>query len=259
MSKNSSDSQMDYYYFGALNTLNGINNNALRNISFSDEGSKDIELGKTFASKDITALYLNEGDTVFEGRFGSSIRLGSNNGECENPNIVIRNGTFSEDKVFDFESFEKNKSIALFSSVDSIEIPLSKSTTDTLSDFPKIFDGEQIIINTDRAVINTNENEIIFSSNKDIGLLAKKEIGIDGEKKVHIKAKKIIIGDETRSEPIVKGEQLKMIISELIDEISNIKVSVPSAPGISGPPLNAIKLGLIKKKLSKMLSKHKVE
>lgn len=95
----------DYYYLDILNIwnhphhnalpqLNGIDNKISNQYNRVGEGntqitknsSTNIDLGNTFVEKqNIKPLLPQEGDLIFESRFGSSIRFNSNN-------IIIRNG-----------------------------------------------------------------------------------------------------------------------------------------------------------------------
>ena len=74
------------------------------------DGSTDVELGEYFNEKlDIQLLLPFEGDTIIEGRFGNSIRLGatakearektaySTKGETGDPITIIRNGQYIEE------------------------------------------------------------------------------------------------------------------------------------------------------------------
>lgn len=74
------------------------------------DGSTDVELGEYFNEKlDIQPLLPFEGDTIIEGRFGNSIRLGatakearektaySTKGETGDPITIIRNGQYIEE------------------------------------------------------------------------------------------------------------------------------------------------------------------
>ena len=130
------------YYFPDLNIWNHPHHNALPTMMASDDeqtvrdykrteagitrqvtdGSTDIRLGTYFKEKlDIKPLLPYEGDTILEGRFGNTIRLGStvrekkrvgtneiqaiptenknrwsNTGTTGDPIIIIRNGQTTE-------------------------------------------------------------------------------------------------------------------------------------------------------------------
>jgi len=88
------------YYFDRLNMLNSVNHNAMLDISLTKDFKnsknytqpKTLVLGDTFIPNEkIHPLQATEGDVIYEGRFGNSIRFGSNSetGEAE---ILIRAG-----------------------------------------------------------------------------------------------------------------------------------------------------------------------
>ena len=116
------DNKISSYYFPLINIWNHPHHNALPYIETPsnnsndyqqsiarkvEDGSTGINLGDYFQEKlNIKPLLPYEGDTIIEGRFGSSIRFGSTNisnkvgtpngwsnvGELGDPITIIRNG-----------------------------------------------------------------------------------------------------------------------------------------------------------------------
>lgn len=116
------DNKISSYYFPLINIWNHPHHNALPYIETPsnnsndyqqsiarkvEDGSTGINLGDYFQEKlDIKPLLPYEGDTIIEGRFGSSIRFGSTNisnkvgtpngwsnvGKLGDPITIIRNG-----------------------------------------------------------------------------------------------------------------------------------------------------------------------
>jgi hypothetical protein len=119
---NDSVEKQGYYYFPPYSLWNSVNHNAFPNLKeysdylkkystipgYNGKNSKDIPdlpLGNTIKElEDVKSLRLFEGDTVFEGRFGQSIRFGStvngakslnkwsNSDNYNSPITIIRNG-----------------------------------------------------------------------------------------------------------------------------------------------------------------------
>jgi len=89
------------YYTKILNVSNFINQNGMVDISLSKnfksnndylQPTQDKLYGETFIPNDnIKPLKHKEGDKIFEGRSGNSIRVGSELGTGLNPTIIIRN------------------------------------------------------------------------------------------------------------------------------------------------------------------------
>ena len=118
-----------WYYFPAYGIQSNINHNALPGISEIQTSNVNTtgvqgELGKSFKEKEVSALQQFEGDTVIEGRFSNSIRLGStiNNGKYSlqptwqgntdgDPIIIISNAhNDKRNKEFTIESFNDDAS-----------------------------------------------------------------------------------------------------------------------------------------------------
>jgi hypothetical protein len=124
---NDSNGEQDFYYITPVNLWRTVHNNAFPNLeeyssvvndvsaSYESTAAGEIDnedsetpsfpYGQTFVDKgDIKSLLPFEGDVLFEGRWGQSIRFGStvnqykqfnnwsNSGENGNPITIIRNG-----------------------------------------------------------------------------------------------------------------------------------------------------------------------
>ncbi len=70
-----------HYYTSIVNRKNSPNENSQPGASGIYE--KDTKYGDTFERKDIRRVEVNEGEIVYEGRFGNSIKLG-----CDSWSIV---------------------------------------------------------------------------------------------------------------------------------------------------------------------------
>jgi hypothetical protein len=114
-----------------------------------------------------------------------------------------------------------------------------------MSDPIKQYDGEQIIISSNRLVFNSDIDNILFSTANKTHFSTKKEFLIDvGEAgstdknfKFHLNAPLIILGSDKLGrtlEPVVKGEAMDVLIKEIfkaLDRYSKaVTASVPSSP-----------------------------
>lgn len=285
-----------YFYLGTVNYFNNINNNILPGISKtpvapSTDNSEsyqttqtttpnkienDVDLGDTFVdnNRKIKPLLPNEGDTILRGRFGNNIRLG-NNPKTNSPNMKISIG----------QSPDVNSSEPLTSYVEDINTTLTSiwSTTDETVEIkpitkgnsyylksaknpPSVFDGVQLIFNTDRVIWNAKKNEVLIFANKGISLNTNGYIAIDSQDLVSITtldrlniitkngmfvdSPKISLGKDAK-EPIVLGDKLVEILGELIDAI--LQETHPTGAGPSGTPVNAAAFKIIKNKLSRTI------
>lgn len=101
---NNNPNSNDFYYLPIpIGIWNSNHHNAFPDIPNYDYNPKDLNLGKNFKEKDnIKNLLPEEGDLIFEGRFGNSIRFSSTikNGKNSwssigtegDPITIIRNG-----------------------------------------------------------------------------------------------------------------------------------------------------------------------
>jgi len=165
----------------------------------------DIELGKTFNENNVLnnrPLLPYEGDIIYEGRFGNSIRLGStvNNAKLANnwsfegkngsPIIIIKNGQSTETDASQpwiptVENINIDESSIYLTSTQQIPLELS---TENISSYngltetptiPELYSGKQILLNSGRLVFNAKNDHIILSADKSIHLSTKSSINLD--------------------------------------------------------------------------------
>ena len=116
-------------------------------------------------------------------------------------------------------------------------------------------------MNSDRIIINARNNNITLSSFVNLDLGAGNNLTINTKNYTSIESSNIYLGKQAQEEkePLVLGEQLKLILEELIGIVESLKVTGCIA-GISGPidPATTSKINRIKNKLSspKFLSEY---
>jgi hypothetical protein len=213
-----------------------------------------------------------QGDVTFEGRFGSSIRLGT---RAQSPLILISNG---RDISIPFETAIDGSLISILSrgtiegnlspftlGSDSVEsaVRLTAGGNDApeTSKFDytygsadnKSLQKHQIYIASDRIIFNARENNITLSAFKNIDIGAGNNLTINTNKFISIESSNIYLGKQAQSqkEPLVLGEQLRLILEELVSILEQFKVS-GTVGGISGPPAPDVisKIINLKNKLS---------
>jgi len=202
----------ELYYKTILNGTGNINNAALFNISANS--TETFSLGNYFKSNSkIHSLLQREGDITFEGRFGNSIRFGADE-NADLPNIKIRAGQNSESYKLDSsltpieEDINEDKSSIWLTTNEVIDFKRACTKTDGFEGSePNTFDSNQIIVNSDRVILNSKANEILLYSNTNIGLSANKNIIINSKKTV-VNSKEINLGLNA-NEQLVLGNTLK--------------------------------------------------
>jgi len=290
------------YYFPPLNVWNSQHHNALPNmLALNDaqtsdypspnirrvtDGSTEPEppLGQTFIEKlNVNPLLPFEGDIIYEGRWGNSIRFGSTvngktnwsqTGENGDPITITRNGedpdNGDEGWIPVIEDINKDISSIWMGSTQQIPLEAASSIYNSYSsppDTPNQYAGSQIIINSDRVVINSKTDHIMLSSAKSVSLNAVDSVNIDTKEHI-VGADSIKLGSKDATESLMLGDKTIQLLSKILDE--NAKVSKALAQ-LAGKPIiggaapdpgtintatqSAIKLNSYKNQLKSLLSK----
>ena len=224
------------------------------------ENSKDLNLniGDTFETKKyIYPLRPYEGDVIQEGRWGNSIRFGStvidqgNNwsdvGDNGDPITLIRNGqygTIQDPGKYILEDINNDDSSIYLTSNQRIPLTAS-SVNDYLSyplsppTLPSEYDGKQILISSGRLVFNSNRDHILISSQKSINLNTQLSVNIDARSKVVIQTPSIYLGDTQNAQPLVLGDNLAYLLTDLVTDIGSLTDSLRDQVGVEvGSPLS---------------------
>jgi len=227
--------------------------------------SSEINLGQTFNENnviDIHPLLPYEGDIIYEGRFGNSIRLGStvsnanipNNwssvGDNGSPIFILRNGqgsytTDSWEPVT--ENINNDKSSIYLTStqqipltpISSIEVSYTKSTRpENIGKYSE----EQIILNSGRLVFNAKKDSIILGSAKSIHLTSNTSVNVDAAKQIAIVSPKVYLGsaegtEGTQLQSLVLGENLNTLLGELSVFLNTLNVAFQTATDSTSAPI----------------------
>lgn len=189
-----------------------------------ENNAAKYKLGKFFKDQDsVRRLRHDEGDVVIEGRSGQSIRLGAawkadtqfkSTTTNQAPNMLFRVGPSprvkaSVDNIFGLVTEDINEDATSVWLVSDQLVPLNLSTAKnkvhkaSVADFPKRLDGNQLIINTDRIVMNTKKDKILGHSQNGIHWTTIKDFTVDSDQDYLsqiTRDEKINVGqDQTRS------------------------------------------------------------
>jgi len=85
-------------------------------------------------------------------------------------------------------------------------------------EFP--YNKEQIILNSDRIILNSKNDSIFLSSNKIINLSSNLGIHLNTKDIIHLNGSKLLLGLNA-NEPVPKGLVLNNFLTLLLDELSN--------------------------------------
>jgi hypothetical protein len=227
-----------------------------------NDKSTEISLGKTFKEKsNIHPLLPFEGDSIYEGRWGNSIRLGStvknkrnnwsDNGENGDPILIIRNGQLvdaSEEGWIPITE-DINKDISSIYVTSTQKLPInSSSPIDYFSyktnkpDSPNQYNGSQIVLNSGRLLFNSKTDHILLSSKKSINLNAVDSINLETAGEAIIQSGKLFLGSKDATESVLLGDTTVKLLTELVNSLNQFMIVcsnvVSTAPGTPLGTLN---------------------
>ena len=222
-----------------------------------DNSGTEIDLNSTNESqatfvekKDIHPLLSFAGDTIYEGRYGQSLRFGStsnchlsepkgnkkssiennwsNSGKNGDPITILRNGQPLNSSIEGWipitENINKDLSSIYLTSTQKIPFSLSNEnfvsyTTPPIS--PSQFNSPQIIFNSDRITLNAKTDSILISGEKSVGMSSNSSINIEA-KQIYLDGTDIRLGNKNASQSILKGDDTVAYLKILITELKNI-------------------------------------
>ena len=249
-----------------------------------------LNLGNTFQERGyIHSLVPYEGDIIYEGRWGNSIRFGStiktkilpsiglNNwsqgpSTSGDPITIIRNGQSpKENKTAGYlqivENINEDLSSIYLTSTQTILLNASSVSYFSYPNNPpqdiNKFNGPQLIYNSGRIVLNTNQDHLLLSSIKSVNLNAIESVNIDTPTTI-IQSGNVLLGSKNATEPVLLGDSTITTLASILD---NMVEFLDSLKGImstgAGTPLVALstpafflstKLNAIKGNLEKLKS-----
>jgi hypothetical protein len=189
------------------------------------------------------------GDTIYEGRFGNSIRLGntfmspseyknnwSTTGSKGDPITIIRNGQPLDSSDIGYYPIVEdiNKDLSSIYQTSTQVIPIRVATNENYNSYvtppisPSTFSKPQIILNSDRIVINSKSDSILFSSQKSIGLSSNESINID-TKQFYISGIDIKLGSKDATQPALLGNDTVTLLKQLTTEVRNLAAALQTA------------------------------
>lgn len=222
-----------YFYMSKLNKSNSATNDSNFGVSAMETGDPYEELlfdyGRYFnPSSRVKKLYINEGDTIIQGRFGNSIRLGSNQNQSgssddrdltESPNIKIVAGGFTDGPIYN-EGLVEDKSSeitieeksSLYLTTDEY-VPYEDVGITSTFDNNETYFKPQVIIQSDRIVFNSKGEE------GGIGIYSRDNVEIKSADKVEIDSPTIDIGSNNLSPAVLGNDDFVGFITILANQV----------------------------------------
>lgn len=244
----------EQYYTTKLNMFNSVNLNSFPGLSRSTDPItvENYNTREFVGNSSIRQIQSYEGDITFNGRFGQSIRFGSNitiledkdenllpdSGEPQSPNIKIRAGQGVFSRI-------SNRPIIEDINLDDSSVYLTTNEVVPLRHYaskitdldPKKFDGKQITLNSDRVVFNSKGTDIFAYSSRDINLVSKNRIVLEGHKNVYLgdaPKQGETTGwesDNSNIQPVLRGDQTMLLVESLLDALIDFAKTIGGAKG----------------------------
>lgn len=238
-------------------------------IKTKDKGNINKTIDAYFPERnDVYPIQPYPGDIIFEGRWGQSIRFGSTidedkpypvypswtagAGASGNPITIISNGTNPPEKLrynkFVIENIDKDDSSIWLTSKQTVRFTpasrfnkaLKNNKIDSYRQTKSA--GNQIIIASDRIVLNAKENEIIGYSKIGVGFSTDNAVTLDAKNAIEMEAAKINLGVNA-VEPALLGNKTIVWLNELCKVLAKVidgitQAQFPTALGPTGYALN---------------------
>ena len=271
-----------------LSGLRGETQNFNKEILYprmTKKRKKDLDYG--------SAIRETIGDTLFEGRHGNSIRIGS---RSNNPYVFISNKRHPNNSV---ESIADGGLITITSNgsltqhlgnSQGVKFRLVSDTVETntypigdiYSDLNNGVDIEQeiygynrnqMLLQSDRITLNSKLDDIFVSSIKDIYIGSGRHLSINAQKSINVLSDNVNIGNPNKAtmENMVLGNQLQDVLVEIVNLLGRLQtttslglqtpLTVGEIPGDvkPGKPIVTVISNLETKIQNIISTKHKIE
>jgi hypothetical protein len=217
----------------------------------------DNPSGGTFVEKpNIHPILPFVGDNIFEGRFGNSIRLGSTtkskglyknnwseNGDDNNPITILRNGqpldAGDEGWLPIVENINKDLSSIYLTSNQLIPIKAASTNYTGLEEspeYPNSYKGAQVILNSERVLLNSTKDSVLISGQKVVSLSANEGIGLSTSGSMSIESGELKLGASSAEQPIILGDTFLTSLNEVLDGLKGVVDALTTEPSLKVTP-----------------------
>jgi hypothetical protein len=232
------------YYTSVVNLWNNNQQN-------SQPADDSDNLGITFVENaNIKSLLSFEGDHIVQGRQGNALRFSSTTklyndlnewsdvGNDDSPITILSNGfAYNPKEKFHVEKINQDASSIYLTSTQ--QLPLQTDKTGILNPLTKPVDtskyfNAQVVINSDRVVLNSKRDEVMIFAKSNIELNTKNIINLNANERVHLNSNTVFLGTVNNSlptEPLVLGDKLNTLLETLLDSLYNFGNALSSVVG----------------------------
>jgi hypothetical protein len=227
---------------------------SVRRIGEEDKNDKSTEIDlnssnpsqNTFVEKsNIHPLMPFMGDSLLEGRHGQSLRFGStaksksekknnwsDSGTNGDPITILRNGQPS--KVSDegwvpiTENIKNDLSSIYLTSHQQLPFSIANEnfySTNNPPTTPSQYISPQIILNSNRIVLNAKSDSVLISGQTSVYISSNKSINLEAEQ-LYIDSTDIRLGSKIADQAILKGDDTVELLKRLITEVTNLSTAL---------------------------------
>ena len=229
--------QVNFFGNPNFNTQHGLSKGKSKDTLVSDnidtaneQDDTGVKLGYYLEpTQDVRRLLPQEGDVIIEGRFGNTIRIGSDikNDNQDSPNIILNAGQSTDDFPNPKQPIEERIDTDGSSVYITTNQPLTFTPGIESQLSPPPYEGKNILLSSDRIIFNTkNGGDIVFGSNNNISICAPKEVVIEADTTK--------IGSIGATEPLVLGAILESKLNDILTLIET-GLLAPTGPVVVGP------------------------
>ena len=232
------------YYISAINLWGNNQQNS------QPASSTDIT-GITFTpNSKIKNLLSFEGDHIIQGRQGNALRFSTttklfnklNNwssiGNEYDPITILSNGfAYDPNEKYHVEQINKDASSIYLTSTQILPLETDKNgvlnPVVTTIDVAK-YSNAQIVINSDRVVLNSKKDEVMIFAKTNINLNTKNIINLNADERIHLNGGSVFLGtvnNQLPTEPLVLGDKLNTILENLLDSLYSFGTSLSTVIG----------------------------
>ena len=239
-----SNTSTQKYYISTINLWGNSQQN-------SQPADKKDNLGLTFVENpNIKSLLSFEGDHILQGRQGNALRFStttklyndlnewSDIGNDDSPITILTNG-FSYDSKEKFHVEKINKDASSIYLTSTQQLPLQTDKTGVLNNLTNPISvsnyfNAQVIINSDRVVLNSKRDEVMIFAKTNIELNTKNIINLNANERVHLNSNTVFLGtvnNQLPTEPLVLGDKLNTLLENLLDSLYSFGISLSTVVG----------------------------
>jgi hypothetical protein len=218
-------------------------------VNITDNQPQSINLNSidnpsqaTFVEKgNIHPLMPFAGDIIYEGRFSNSLRFGntaksksqyannwSSAGNNGDPITILRNGqptnASSEGWIPITENIKNDLSSIYLTSTQKIPFSLANENFNSYSTppiIPSSFTSPQIILHSNRVVLNAKSDSVLISGQSSIGLSSNGSINAEANQ-IYFSSNNIRLGSKNATQPVLKGDDTVDVLIQLTKAIKDL-------------------------------------